>query len=57
MMKILKTVKSDYRDRTIIKELYKHQTTSTKIKESEREATIRKGVRHGCNLIYTSNKL
>jgi len=30
--------------------LYKHQTTSIKIIESNREATIRKGVRQGCNL-------
>jgi len=47
-MKILKMIKIDYRDRRIIRELFKHQTTSIKIKESEREAAIRKGVRQGC---------
>jgi len=40
----------DYRDRRIIRELHKHQTTSRKIKESKREATITKGVRQSCNL-------
>jgi len=49
-MKILKMIKIDYRDRRIIRELYKHQMTSIKIKESKREAAIRKGVREGCNL-------
>ena len=33
---------------SVIRELYKHQTTS--IKESKREAAIRKGVGQGCNL-------
>ena len=50
MMKILKAIKINYRDRRIIGELYKHQTTSIKTKESKREAAIRKGVRQGCNL-------
>jgi len=50
MMKILKIIKIDYRDRKIIRELYKHQTTSIKTKESKREATIKKGVRQGCKL-------
>ena len=53
MMKIIKMTKIDYRDRRIIRELYKHQTTSKikiKIKESKREAVIRKGGRQGCNL-------
>ena len=50
MMKMLKMIKIDYRDRRIIGELYKHQMISIKIKESKREATIRKGVRQGCNL-------
>ena len=50
MMKIIKMIKIDYRDRRIIRELYKHQTTSMKIIESKREATIRKGVRQGCIL-------
>jgi len=50
MMKILKIIKIDYRYRRIIKELYKHQTTSIKIKENKRGAAIRKGVRQGCNL-------
>ena len=50
MMKILKMIKTYYRDRRIIRELYKHQTTFIKIKESKREAAIRKGVRQGCNL-------
>ena len=43
-------IKIDYRDRRIIGELYKHQTTSIKIKESKREAAIRKGGRQGCKL-------
>jgi len=47
MMKILKGIKTDYRDRRIIRELYKHQMTSIKIKESKKEAAIRKGVRQG----------
>ena len=50
MMKILKMINTDYRVRRIIRELYKHQTTSLKIKESKREAVIRKEVRQGCNL-------
>ena len=50
MMKILKVIKIDYRDRRIIRELYKRQMTSVKIKESKREAAIRKGVGQGCNL-------
>jgi len=50
MMKILKMIKIDYRDRRIIRELYKHQTTSVKVKESKREAAIRKIVKQGCNL-------
>jgi retron-type reverse transcriptase len=49
MMKILKMIKIDYRDR-IIRELYGHQTTSIKIKGSKRETAIRKGVRQGCKL-------
>jgi hypothetical protein len=44
MMKILKKIKIDYRDRRIIRELCKHQTTSINIKEGKREAAIRKGV-------------
>jgi len=50
MMKVLKMIKIDYRDRRIIRELYRHQTISIKIKESKREDAIRKGVRQGCNL-------
>ena len=50
MMKILKMIKIDYKDRRIIRELYKHQSTFIKIKDSKREAVIRKGVRQGCNL-------
>jgi len=50
IMKILKMIKTDYRDRRIIRELYKQQMTSMKIKESKREAAIRKGVRQGCKL-------
>ena len=50
MMKILKMIEIDYRGRRIIRELYNHQMTSIKIKESKREAIIRKGVRQGCNL-------
>ena len=50
MMKIIKMIKTDYRDRRIIRELYKHQATSIKIKERKIKATIRKGARQGCNL-------
>jgi hypothetical protein len=39
-----------YKDRRIIRELYKHQMTYIKIKESKKVATVRKGVRQGCNL-------
>ena len=49
-MKILKMIKINYRDKRIIRELYKHQMTSIKIKENEREAAIRKELRQGCNL-------
>jgi len=55
MMKILRMIKTDYRHRRIIRELYKHQKTSIKIKESKREATIRKGMRQGCNLLSLFN--
>ena len=50
MMKILKMIKIDCRHRKIIREHYRHQTTSIKIKESKRDAAIRKGVRQGCNI-------
>ena len=63
MMKILKMIKIDYRDRRIIIELYKQQTAFIKIKENKREAAIRKGVRQGCNLspllfnVYTEHAI
>jgi hypothetical protein len=50
MIKILKMIIIDYRDKIIIRKLYRHQTTSIIIKESKREAAIRKGGRQGCNL-------
>ncbi len=43
-------IKIDYRDRRIIRELYKQQTAFIKIKENKREAAITKGTRQGCNL-------
>jgi retron-type reverse transcriptase len=46
-MKILKTIKIEYRDRRTIRELYKHQAISIKTNESKREAAIRRGVRQG----------
>ena len=49
-MEILKMIKIDYRDRRIIRELYKQQTAFIKIKENKRKASIRKGVRQGCKL-------
>jgi len=51
MMNILKTITTDHTDRRIIGEIYKHQIISIKIKESKRDAAIRKGVRQGCNLM------
>ena len=42
--------KIDYRDRRIIRELFKQQTSFIKVKENKRDAAIRKGVRQGCNL-------
>ena len=62
MMKILKMIKIGYRDRRIIRELYKHQTTSIKRKETKKEAAVRKEkgkattYRH-CYVMYTENKL
>jgi hypothetical protein len=53
IMNILKMIQIDYRDRRIIKGLYKHQTTSIKIKEGKRETSIRKGEMQGCYVIYT----
>jgi len=50
MMKKLKMIKIDYRERKIIRELYKHHTTSIEINESKGEGAIRKGVRQGCKL-------
>ena len=50
MMKILKMIKIGCRDRRIIRELYKHQTTSIKRKETKKEAAVRKGVRQGYNI-------
>jgi hypothetical protein len=44
-MKILRIIIMDYRDRRIIRQLYKHYMTFIKIKESKRKAAIRKGVR------------
>jgi hypothetical protein len=49
MMKILKMMKIDYRDRRIIREFYKYQLTFIKIKDSKKEAVIRKVVRQVCN--------
>ena len=41
-MKILKMMKIDCRNRRIIRELYKYQTTFIKTNVSKREATITK---------------
>jgi hypothetical protein len=49
-MKRVKMIKTDYRDRRIIRELYQYQTTFIKIKENKRENRIRKVVRQCCNL-------
>ena len=40
----------DYKAETIIRQLYKHETTSIKIKENKREAAFRKGVKKACNV-------
>jgi hypothetical protein len=50
MMKIIKMIEIDYRDGRIIRDLYKHQMTCIKIKESKKEVKIGKGVTQGCNL-------
>lgn len=50
MMKILKMFRIDYWDRRIIRESYQNQMTSVRIKESRREAAIRKGMRQGWKL-------
>jgi len=42
MMKILKMIKIDYRDRRIIRELYKHQMTFIKINESKEKLQLEK---------------
>jgi hypothetical protein len=36
MMKILQKIKTDYRDRNTVRELYNHQTTSIKLKLKEK---------------------
>ena len=50
-MKTLKVIKIYYKAGRIIRQLHKHQTTSTKIKENEREAVFRKGAKKACNLL------
>jgi hypothetical protein len=61
-MKILKIIKRDYRGRRIIRELYKHQTTSIKIKESKEKRQLEKERSNDATyrhfyLIYTKKKL
>ena len=43
-------IKIDYKARTIIRQLYKHQKTSIKMKENKRNAATRIGVKKGCKL-------
>ncbi|KAI5631681.1 reverse transcriptase (RNA-dependent DNA polymerase) domain-containing protein [Phthorimaea operculella] len=50
MMKILRDIGIDYRDRKIIYELYKHQETVIEIGQEKGQARIRQGVRQGCPL-------
>lgn len=50
MMKILRDVGLDYRDRKIIYELYKNQKSIVEIGENKQEASIKQGVRQGCPL-------
>jgi len=38
----IKMIKIDYRDRRIIRELYKHQLIFIKIKDRKKEAVIKK---------------
>ena len=49
MMKILKIIKIDYRDRKIIRDIHKYHKKSIRIKKGRREAAIRKGMGQGCN--------
>jgi len=62
MMKTVKMIKTDYRDRRIIRELHKPKMISIKMKESKREPQLEKergkaATYHHCYSIYTKNKL
>ncbi|KAI5734139.1 hypothetical protein M8J77_003012 [Diaphorina citri] len=50
MMKILKDIGVSYKDRRIIFNLYRNQTTHIEINKEMEQAEIKKGVRQGCNI-------
>lgn len=50
MMKTLKDIGLDFRDRRVIYELYRNQETIIEVGEEREKANIRQGVRQGCSL-------
>ncbi|KAI5714823.1 hypothetical protein M8J77_005970 [Diaphorina citri] len=50
MMKILKDIGVEYRDRRIIFNLYRNQSMHIEINQESEKAKIKKGVRQGCNI-------
>lgn len=50
MMKILKNIGVEYKDRKIIYNLYRQQTMYIEVNKESERANIKKGVRQGCNI-------
>lgn len=50
MMKILKDIGVEYRDRRIIFNLYRNQSMHIEVNQESEKAKIKKGVRQGCNI-------
>uniref|UniRef100_A0A8D8YBX5 Craniofacial development protein 2 n=1 Tax=Cacopsylla melanoneura TaxID=428564 RepID=A0A8D8YBX5_9HEMI len=50
MMKILKDIGIEYRDRRIIFNLYRNQSMHIEVNQEIEKAKIKKGVRQGCNI-------